>query len=87
MTQTEAPSTTGVLHAIVKAYDIRGLVGEQLTTAGTRALGGAFATLVLERSTGEAKPAVVISYDMRDSSPELSGCLRRRCHRRRASTW
>ena len=75
MTQTESPSTTGVLHRIVKAYDIRGLVGEQLTAAGTRALGGAFATLVLQRATGDAKPAVVISYDMRDSSPELSGAF------------
>ncbi len=55
------------LRAIVKAYDVRGLVGDELTTDGTRALGVAFARLV----AGEAR-AVVIGYDMRESSPTLS---------------
>ncbi|SDP05123.1 phosphomannomutase [Nakamurella panacisegetis] len=75
MTQTDVPSSTGVLHQIVKAYDIRGLVGEQLTTAGARALGGAFATLVLQQPNRPSRASVVISYDMRDSSPELSGAF------------
>ncbi|QUQ70945.1 phosphomannomutase/phosphoglucomutase [Kutzneria sp. CA-103260] len=56
------------LSAIVKAYDIRGVVGEQLDAAVARALGAAFAKLV-------GGPSVVIGHDMRDSSPELSGAF------------
>ncbi|MTD14096.1 phosphomannomutase/phosphoglucomutase [Nakamurella sp. YIM 132087] len=58
------------LSQIVKAYDVRGLVGSQLTVDAARALGGAFATLV----AGEAK-VVVVAHDMRDSSPELSAAF------------
>jgi phosphomannomutase len=53
------------LSAIVKAYDIRGVVGEQLDAEVTRSIGAAFARLV-------DGPAVVIGYDMRDSSPGLA---------------
>ncbi|HEY0640620.1 MAG TPA: phosphomannomutase/phosphoglucomutase [Pseudonocardiaceae bacterium] len=59
-----------VLSAIVKAYDVRGLVGEQLDAEVARRLGAAFAVLV----RGEAG-AVVIGHDMRDSSPELSAAF------------
>ena len=55
------------LDAIVKAYDIRGLVGDQLTSDAARAIGFAFGSFVADRS-----PAVVIAYDMRESSPELA---------------
>ena len=58
------------LDAIVKAYDIRGLVGSQLTSDAARAIGFAFGGFVADRS-----PAVVIAYDMRDSSPELAGAF------------
>jgi phosphomannomutase len=53
------------LSAIVKAYDIRGVVGEQLDTDVARAVGAAFARLV-------GGSAIVVGHDMRDSSPELS---------------
>jgi len=53
------------LSGIVKAYDIRGVVGEQLDAAVVRDFGAAFARLV-------GGPAVVIGHDMRDSSPGLS---------------
>ena len=58
------------LTTIVKANDIRGLVGEQLDAATVKALGSAFARAVL---TGEGATAsrVVVGRDMRDSSPEL----------------
>ncbi|WP_329789088.1 phosphomannomutase/phosphoglucomutase [Lentzea sp. DG1S-22] len=53
------------LSGIVKAYDIRGVVGEQLDAGVVRDFGAAFARLV-------GGPAIVIGHDMRDSSPELS---------------
>ncbi|HEX6345140.1 phosphomannomutase/phosphoglucomutase [Umezawaea sp.] len=56
------------LSGVVKAYDVRGVVGEQLDAAVVRDLGAAFARLV-------GGPAVVIGHDMRDSSPELSSAF------------
>ncbi len=56
------------LGAIVKAYDIRGVVGEQLDAPTVRDLGAAMAALV----RSEGAQGVVIGHDMRDSSPELS---------------
>ncbi len=57
------------LSAIVKAYDIRGVVGEQLDSGMVRDIGAAFASLV----GGPGNPgAVVVGYDMRDSSPGLA---------------
>jgi phosphomannomutase len=56
------------LSGIVKAYDIRGVVGAQLTEDLVRQFGAAFARLVQT----EGAPAVVIGHDMRDSSPGLS---------------
>ncbi|MFD5096779.1 phosphomannomutase/phosphoglucomutase [Amycolatopsis thailandensis] len=55
------------LSGIVKAYDIRGVVGEQLDAALVRDLGSAFALLIKPESD-----SVVIGHDMRDSSPELA---------------
>jgi len=64
------------LSEIVKAYDVRGLVGTQFDAGTAWALGAAFA----EEVTG-AEPGVVtriaIGYDMRPSSPELSGAFAR----------
>ncbi|GAA3991444.1 phosphomannomutase/phosphoglucomutase [Allokutzneria multivorans] len=56
------------LSGIVKAYDIRGVVGEQIDVDVVRELGAAFARFV-------GGPAVVIGYDMRDSSPSLSAAF------------
>ncbi|MQA14066.1 MAG: phosphomannomutase/phosphoglucomutase [Pseudonocardiaceae bacterium] len=56
------------LSAIVKAYDIRGLVGEQLDELVVRDIGAAFADLVGGRE-------VVIGHDMRDSSPVLAAAF------------
>ncbi|AUI61531.1 phosphomannomutase/phosphoglucomutase [Amycolatopsis sp. BJA-103] len=58
------------LSGIVKAYDIRGVVGEQLNAALVRDLGSAFALLIKAESD-----AIVIGHDMRDSSPELSAAF------------
>ncbi|HYH29235.1 MAG TPA: phosphomannomutase/phosphoglucomutase [Pseudonocardia sp.] len=59
------------LAAIVKAYDIRGVVGEQLDAPTVRDIGAAMAALV----AGEGARGVVIGHDMRDSSPELAAAF------------
>lgn len=61
-----------VISKIIKAYDIRGLVDEELTPDFTFALGVAFARL-LEMMREPA--TVVIGEDMRPSSPELAGAF------------
>ena len=59
------------LQRIVKAYDVRGLVGEEIDATSCRALGTAFAQLVAVPEAS-ANPAVVVGHDMRPSSPELA---------------
>jgi phosphomannomutase len=68
--------------AIVKAYDIRGVVGEQLDSEVARDIGAAFADLLVGSagSAGSSDPsptpsAVIIGHDMRDSSPSLAGAF------------
>jgi phosphomannomutase len=57
------------LSGVFKAYDIRGVVGEQLDTDLVRDIGAAFA-----RQSTEAG-AIVIGHDMRASSPGLAGAF------------
>ncbi len=54
---------------VVKAYDVRGLVPDQLDAEVARALGAAFADVVL---IPEHAPACVIGHDMRESGPALA---------------
>jgi phosphomannomutase len=76
---TRSTTSARDLTALVKAYDVRGLVGEQLDATVARALGAAFAHEV-SRPFGQAPDAaespvasrIVIGYDMRPSSPELA---------------
>jgi phosphomannomutase len=56
------------LAAIVKAYDIRGVVPDQLDEATARAIGAAFVRYL------EAD-AVVTAHDMRESSPGLAAAF------------
>ena len=60
------PLTPAVLDAIVKAYDVRGLVDEQLDEEVARALGAAAAVVL-----GEGAGAMVVGHDMRPSSGPL----------------
>ncbi|WP_122262338.1 phosphomannomutase/phosphoglucomutase [Ornithinimicrobium cerasi] len=53
----------------VKAYDVRGLVPEQLSPEVAAALGSAFAQVVV---LPEGESGVVVGHDMRASSPGLS---------------
>ncbi|WP_016934664.1 phosphomannomutase/phosphoglucomutase [Rhodococcus sp. R1101] len=55
--------------AVIKAYDVRGVVGEQIDEEFVREVGASFARLL--RSEGSAD-RVVIGHDMRASSPSLS---------------
>ena len=56
---------------VLRAYDVRGVVGETLDAADARALGRAFGT-VLVRTGGRT---IAVGYDGRLSSPELEAAL------------
>ncbi|HEV7195168.1 MAG TPA: phosphomannomutase/phosphoglucomutase [Pedococcus sp.] len=60
---------TPVLSEFVKAYDVRGVVPEQLNVDVAWALGAAFACEIV---VPDGAAGVVIGHDMRPSSPELS---------------
>ena len=59
------------VNRVIKAYDVRGLVGEELDEQFVAEIGGAFARLM--RDEGATK--VVIGYDMRASSPSLAAAF------------
>ncbi|WP_068013011.1 phosphomannomutase/phosphoglucomutase [Nocardia mexicana] len=54
--------------AVVKAYDVRGVVGEQIDADFVRDVGASFARLMRR----EDATRVVIGHDMRESSPGLA---------------
>lgn len=61
------------VNAVIKAYDVRGVVGEQIDADFVRDVGASFARLVRDEQTGgERVTRIAIGHDMRDSSPELS---------------
>lgn len=60
------------LNRIIKAYDVRGLVPEELSPEVARAIGTAFARVVVRpEASDDSRPAVVVGRDMRDSGPDL----------------
>lgn len=67
--EQELASRSELLRAVIKAYDVRGVVGDQLSGALVRDIGAAFGRLV--------RPAarVVLGHDMRESSPELAAAF------------
>ena len=67
------PWPAALVRRVIKAYDVRGLVGSELDEPFAAAVGAAFARLV-----GADEPAatrVVIGHDMRESSPALSAAF------------
>ncbi|WP_420447972.1 phosphomannomutase/phosphoglucomutase [Candidatus Palauibacter sp.] len=56
---------------IFREYDIRGIVGDDLTEAAAELVGRAFGTELAEREA----PRVVVGHDNRPSSPQLSAAL------------
>ena len=71
------------LAALVKAYDVRGTVPDQLNETVARALGAAFVDVVAP-DTGEA-PRLVTAHDMRESGPALARAFAEGAVRRGAS--
>ena len=61
--------TREILDQIIKAYDVRGLVPQQLDPRVAQAIGTAFAEVV---AIPDAAGAIVVGHDMRDSSPGLA---------------
>ncbi|RDH77674.1 phosphomannomutase/phosphoglucomutase [Mycolicibacterium moriokaense] len=59
------------VHRVIKAYDVRGLVGEEIDEGFVADVGAAFARLM--RDEGAAQ--MVIGQDMRDSSPALASAF------------
>jgi phosphomannomutase len=57
------------LTQIIKAYDVRGTVPDQLNERVAGAIGRAFAQTLKE--TGQDKGSVVVAHDMRESGPAL----------------
>jgi phosphomannomutase len=68
------------LSAFVKAYDVRGLVGTQLTAEVVAAIGAGFVDEV-----EAAGRDVVVGHDMRDSSPEFAAAFARGARARGAN--
>ena len=75
MTAGAAPTADAAAHrfhpTILREYDVRGIVGETLSSADALALGRAYATMV--RKAGGAR--VCVGMDGRLSSPELAEAL------------
>ncbi|OBK48393.1 phosphomannomutase/phosphoglucomutase [Mycobacterium sp. 1081908.1] len=63
--------SAATVRRVVKAYDVRGLVGEELDESLVTDLGAAFARLM----RGEGANRVAIGHDMRDSSPGLAAAF------------
>src|SRR5271166_5768601 len=59
------------VNRVIKAYDVRGLVGAEIDEPFVTDVGAAFGKLM----GGEGARQVVIGYDMRDSSPALAAAF------------
>ena len=59
------------LNAVIKAYDVRGVVGEDIDENLVRDTGAAFAAIL----RGEGESTVAVGHDMRPSSPQLAAAF------------
>jgi len=66
------PGTEPDLSGLIKSYDVRGIVGEDLTDEVATAIGAAFADAIV---LPDGATAVVIGHDMRDSGPGLAAAV------------
>jgi len=65
------PRPAEQVRRVIKAYDVRGLVGVDIDEGFVADVGAAFARMLRQENAGTAGP-VVIGHDMRDSSPSLA---------------
>lgn len=65
------PRPEALVRRVIKAYDVRGLVGAEIDEAFVADVGAAFAGLI----RAEGADRVVIGYDMRESSPDLAAAF------------
>lgn len=63
--------TSETLSKVIKAYDIRGVVGETIDEDFVRAVGAAFGRIL--REEGESR--IAVGHDMRPSSPALAAAF------------
>lgn len=60
---------------IFREYDIRGIVGKEITGSFAENLGKAYATYLIQQKPGLTKYKVTIGHDARTSCPELTAAL------------
>jgi phosphomannomutase len=58
------------VNRVIKAYDVRGLVGDEIDDAFVADVGAAFARLMRTEDAGAEQ--IVVGHDMRESSPALA---------------
>ncbi|HEY7236496.1 MAG TPA: phosphomannomutase/phosphoglucomutase [Gemmatimonadaceae bacterium] len=64
-----------VAAGIFRQYDIRGVVGRDLTTEAARAIGGAYAAYLRAKAGANRIGAIAVGRDNRPSGPELRDAL------------
>src|SRR5216684_1514682 len=67
-------ATPSTLSAIFKAYDVRGVVPDQLDAVAAHAIGAGFARFVAG-ATGSEHPEILLGHDMRTTADELSSAF------------
>ncbi len=65
------PRSADLVRRVIKAYDVRGLVGSEIDEGFAADVGAAFARLM----RGESAARAVIGHDMRESSPALAAAF------------
>ena len=63
--------TNETLKSVIKAYDVRGVVGETIDEDFVRTAGAAFAHIL----RGEGETRIAVGHDMRPSSPALANAV------------
>jgi phosphomannomutase len=66
--------SAAAVNRVIKAYDVRGLVGTEIDEEFVADVGGAFARLVRDGDRPGARQ-IAIGYDMRSSSPSLAAAF------------
>jgi phosphomannomutase/phosphoglucomutase len=65
-----------VPRSVFREYDVRGVIGKQLTPDFARALGRAYGTLALARTRLDREPVLVVGRDNRPSGVALGSAVR-----------